>query len=195
MINKFVEHSSCKELAVFILTVSAFQAYFNDFWLVSGDFRAGYSIPSFINIYCFGRFLRLYKLSMFSFSRRKDLFIWLCFVICIVFNAVFNKAVTGRFNAFAYNNPFVIGASVYFFLFFTKLTLTSSWGNRIAASAFSVFLLHCNIHLVGAFKEINQQLYTISVGYVFLFLVAVYISSVLIDQVRILSFKLFCKKR
>lgn len=115
-LNKFVEHSSRKELAVFCVGLMLFQAYFNDFWLISPEFKAGYSILSFMNLYCIGRFLHLYKHRLFSFSKEKDLFIWLFFVCCIVLNALFNMGVTQRFYAFSYNNPLVICASAYFLL-------------------------------------------------------------------------------
>lgn len=74
-------------------------------------------------------------------------------------------------------------------LFFTKLLLSSLWINRVAASAFSVYLLHCNMHLLGTFKMVNQYLIAFSAIYILAFLIALFFFSVFIDQVRIFSFK------
>lgn len=44
----------------------------------------------------------------------------------------------------AYNYPFVIGESVFLFLFFVQLRLDSPVINLIASCAFGVFLVHTN---------------------------------------------------
>lgn len=45
-------------------------------------------------------------------------------------------------RAYAYNSPAVLLESVAFFLFFTSLGFRSVWVNRLAASAFAVYLIH-----------------------------------------------------
>lgn len=186
VLNAFIQKVDEKELRMFILMFTLFQSYF-EFWGLNAEFQRGYSFVSFLNLYCIGRYIYLYRPRIFSLPKHRDLVVWLFFVSLIVLNALCNYKIP-FISAFSYNNPLVIIASIYFFLFFSKISLDSTLINRLALSAFSVYLIHSNAYIIHYFKAVNLYLYDKSVLLVLLFLVLLFFSSIIVDQVRLYSF-------
>lgn len=94
-------------------------------------------------------------------------------------------------SPYGYLNPIVILMAIYLFLFFKKIEIQP---NRIinffSASAFSVYLFHCNIYLgdkiSGMWRDINLHFGTFtSIFIALLSFVLIYLFCTLIDQIRI----------
>lgn len=95
---------------------------------------------------------------------------------------------------FAYSNPLVILGALFLLLFFSKLKMpyvkTINW---LGASSFAVYLFHSEPTIRSHFFTPQvQYLYGANNGLaciilIFLFLLIIYLVSVLIDQLRILS--------
>lgn len=99
-----------------------------------------------------------------------------------------------RGGAFAYSNPLVIIGALYLLLFFNKLKIPYiKFVNWLGASSFAVYLFHSESTIRSQFFTPQiQYLYdaysgVACIGMIFLFLCFIYIISVLIDQLRILS--------
>lgn len=95
---------------------------------------------------------------------------------------------------FTYYNPLVIISSLCLLLYFSKLSLQSTFINWVAASCFAVFLLHSNPNIaLPYFKPLMQNIYEQYYGFTYLIvitfcLITIFIISVLIDQIRIIVF-------
>ncbi|MBR5898016.1 MAG: hypothetical protein IKZ14_00935 [Muribaculaceae bacterium] len=92
---------------------------------------------------------------------------------------------------FAYNSPFVIIASVAFFMCFTTFTLQSTAINMLSASAFAVYLLHKNPYIWGGiikrtslymWESMSLPMFTLAT---IAFVVVIYLATVAIDRIRI----------
>ncbi len=95
---------------------------------------------------------------------------------------------------YAYTNPLVIIAALYLLLFFSELKFQNKLVNWVGASCFAVFLLHSNPNLYMKFVEIVQHIYGTTNGItcislILLFLIAVFVVAILIDQIRIFIWK------
>ena len=85
-------------------------------------------------------------------------------------------------------------SAVYFLLFFSKISFDSQAINYISRSAFAVYLFHVNSKIWDGFLGSCYSLFSNSKGIkaytlVFLFLVAIYIMALVIDQIRLLCWK------
>lgn len=97
---------------------------------------------------------------------------------------IFNKV-------YAYTNPFTIIAALYLLLFFSKINIKSSRiVNMLAAGSFAVYLMHSQVDIRPLFNRSVQYLYAsfdnvTCILVLFVFLVLVYIISVVIDLPRL----------
>lgn len=91
--------------------------------------------------------------------------------------------------AFAYNSPFVVLASVGFFMIFKSITFSNKVINYCAASAFAVYLVHKNPLVWGQFKAFIESIWLQLSLPMFTFVaiaivLAVFVACVIIDQPR-----------
>lgn len=89
-------------------------------------------------------------------------------------------------------------ASLYLVLFFSKIKIHSQFINTIAVSAFAVYLFHCQSQLFHYYKMFISQWYNNSniivfLSYTILFIIAVFIASLLLDKVRIICWNALSK--
>ncbi len=91
----------------------------------------------------------------------------------------------------SYINPLVVYASLAMVLLFSKFNLGSiRWINWLSASVFAVYIIHQSPFIAKQyFKPVVCSIYNNNsgvqcIGVIFLFLVIVFIASVLIDQPR-----------
>lgn len=99
-----------------------------------------------------------------------------------------------RSLVYAYSNPLVVVGALYLLLYFSKMNMKyRKYVNLCGASSFAVYLFHGEPTIRSEFfNPPIQYLYGAYSGlscvfFIFLFLCLVYITSVLIDQLRILS--------
>ena len=97
-------------------------------------------------------------------------------------------------DLFSYINHIVILSSISILLVFSQVSLKSKMVNWVAASCFAVFLVHTNVNLcVPYYKSFINHLYNgyegiMCVGLMLLFILAVFVFSILLDQIRKLFF-------
>lgn len=145
VINKGLKLLSAHELRNIILlmtVISAFSCWYGRNMIGNN----GYSLYHFIYIYIFGYFLRVGGI---KWERHKWMMIAvLSLVLNIGITYVFDfisNSFDNRYwneNAIAYNNPFIIAASVSIFMCFSKLQLRpNKYINSFAAAAHGCYLL------------------------------------------------------
>lgn len=174
-------------------------------------FVNGYGPLSFIGLYLLSNYARTAKDSTSNISTLSNLFRFNKYYDLLIFvSTVFANTVIGLFalklnislfdKIYAYINPLVIVGALYFLLFFSKININQNrLVNWLAASSFSVYLLHSQIDIRNIFTGIINSIYNanegvVAIGNIFLFLVIVYLVSVLIDQIRILTWNLISKR-
>lgn len=96
-------------------------------------------------------------------------------------------------SPYGYLNPIIILESVALFLFFKKLDVGSvSWVNWIAASAFAVYLIHTDRSIYAYFMTACRYIeshYSLSFLYALIFMIGVFVVSVLVDKLRIIIYQ------
>lgn len=194
ILNIFIEFASRK---VFISVLIAF--FFGEFaygWAAgSPDFQDGYSTLSFVGLYLLAQFIKRHSPQLQSIGVCQNFLLYLFFTIVPV-SIYFT---TGHaFNTIAYCSPFVIAASVFFFMAFNKIKITNTVINWMACSALSIYLVHLHPLITEYFKNLMNYAYLSLGGYWYiifaiLFAICMGITCIILDKVRIALWKLSCK--
>ena len=207
ILNTFVDNSTEKTLKTILIWFYLFQSTYGILG-ASRLFLDGYGPLSFIGLYLLAQYVRKIadgkysKISintLFVFRKEVDISI---FLLCALINTLVGVLalkldINLYAKVYAYINPLNIIGALYLFLFFTKINIgRNKIINWLAASSFAVYLLHGN-QTREYFTNTIQNIYDSYNGVgcvllVFLFLVLVYISSVVIDQIRIITWNLLC---
>lgn len=207
ILNIFVENSSEETLRNVLIWFYLFQSTYGILG-ANKFFLDGYSPLSFIGLYLLAQYARKVNTENTSDSFINKLFLLrkeydiLIFIFCVIVNTVIGiiglKYDINIYSLiYAYNNPLNVIGALYLFLFFAKINIGHcSVINWLAASSFAVYLLHCN-QMREYFTNIILYVYNNFSGVgcvllIFIFLVLVYIGSVVIDQLRIISWNLIC---
>ena len=167
-------------------------------WIGGGDrfFVNGYGPLSFIGLYLLAQYVR--RLSGKEGQTPFNLPIYidlLIFFVSAFLNTILSLVMLRRMSVnhiiFAYDSPLVVIGALYLLLFFSKLRMKQNKVvNWFGASSFAVFLLHSQVDVRKLFTKVIVTLDSTfdgvsAVGAIFLFLIFVYIISVLIDQLRV----------
>ena len=186
VLNTFIEKASSKSLFAVVLlfymmqTSTGFCAHF-------GGFHAGYSAISFIGLYLLARFIRLYSHKIILLSGLYNISLYILFSTIPVLLYFITKK---DFDSISYASPFVIAATVFFFLSFNRLNFSSRLVNYMACSVFSVYLVHVHPFIWDFYREtMKKALEYLGAGEYLLFVVIASILftilCVLIDKVRL----------
>ena len=185
-------------------------------WAAGGSrfFVSGYGPLHFIGLYVTAQYIHNQLQNTSTPSLLKRLFqlpIWADFCIstfCAIMNTFFVVVgsmcygIVEPFHAlaYAYSNPLVIIGALHLLLLFSKLNMPHiKVVNWLGASSFAVYLFHCETAVRGKFFLPSiQYLYdnytgVACIGMISLFLFFIYIVSVLIDQLRILTWNKLSK--
>lgn len=211
LLNNFVENSSEKRLRNVLIAFFLFELVYG--WLTTSVpvydtsnplptlFIGGYSATSLIGLYMLARYVRLhlYDKQESVFAKKLNLSniggnIWLTlwFLIVVGDTAIWcvSKYYGLRFHALllTYTNPIVIFQSLAMFMTFKHVKLNSRFVNWAASSALSVYMLHSVFSSVP-YRRVVLFLYEKYSGiscllFMFAFLLAVAIISILLDQIR-----------
>lgn len=198
VLNAFVDQASKRQLLSVVIAFFLFQSTYGWIGGASRFFVRGYGPLSFIGLYLLAQYVRSFseqgKNTLFVFSKQLDILFY--FILCIintVFALIIVKSYPSYYNlCFAYCNPIIVMASLYLLLFFSKLKIKQSrFINWLGASCFAVYLLHSQINIRDVFNSIVVYLDAsfrgvIAICLIFLFLVLVFVVSVLADQIRII---------
>lgn len=96
----------------------------------------------------------------------------------------------------SYSNPIVVFSSLCLLIYFSRINFSSSIVNRIAASCFAAYLLHCNPNIYSLFvKSVGDMvLYNTFIELRILGIVCVwFILSILLDSLRVSLWNLTLK--
>ena len=203
ILNTFVDHSSERLHRNVLVAFLLFQFTYG--WLGGAGrfFVNGYGPLSFIGLYLLAQYIKRVsrnegKGRLFNFPKHFDLLI---FFVSAILNTLLSLAFlkSGRLvnsTVFAYISPVVVIGALYLLLFFPKFKIKYNRViNWFGASSFAVYLLHSQVDIRNVFTRVIVKLDSISdgfyeVGLIFLFLVFVYVVSVIVDQLRILLWNL-----
>ena len=210
ILNTYCNTAQEKTQRYVIVSFLLFEAVFG--WAAGGSrfFVSGYGPLHFIGLYITAQYIhnQLQAPTMPRFINRLcTMSPWLdfsFFIICAIINTCFVVSASFFFKdvstfhslGYSYNNPLVFLGALYLLLFFSKIYLPFiKVINWLGASSFAVYLFHGETTVRNSFFSPQiQYLYehytgTVCICMIFLFLLIVFAMSVLIDQIRIFTWK------
>lgn len=196
-LNSFVEHSTRQQLGGYLLAFYVVAFSLSWFHCELPMFGSGYSSVAFIGLYLLGRYVRLYPGWLAVGNKWKYLMIYLLLTVVssiVMYAAVLTGSVrvegvvSGLFMS--YISPQTVAGSLCLLLLFTKFRFQNLSVNRIAASAFAVYIIHCHTLVIPFFRKVVQWMFTEWDTFYFIvgvtaFLIIVFVGCVLVDQLRI----------
>ena len=207
-LNSFSKNVEEKTQRYVMVAFFLFEAIYG--WAAGGRrfFVNGYGPLHFIGLYITAQYIHNqlqfgttpeWIKKLFQMPKWGDLSISLLMAIAntslVILGSVYlGETETIRGLTFAYSNPLVIIGALYLLLFFSKIKMPYvKVINWLGASSFAVYMFHgqgCIRKLY--FNPQIQYLYgeysgLACIGMIFVFLCVVYLVSVLVDQLRILS--------
>lgn len=205
ILNSFVEHTTRRQLGGYLLAFYAVAFSFSWFHNELTMFVNGYSSVAFIGLYLLGRYVRLYPGWLTSWNKWKYLTVYL--LLATVSTLVMYAAVlTGSMRMesivstlfTSYIAPQTVAGSLCLLLLFTKYRFQSLSVNRVAASAFAVYIIHCHTLVIPFFQAAVRWMSVewgtfCFIGGVAAFLIMVFAGCVLADQLRIFVWKIMSK--
>ena len=197
ILNTFIENSGKKQLQIVLVSFFVFQSLYG--WIIpSVNFICdGYSTFSFIGLYLLARYIKLYPNTLMRLQIKQDLLIYALLSVTIALVAFFRASHSSTIveRLYSYASPFVILSSLYLFIAFSKLRIQNNFVNKIASSAFAVYLLHTHFAVFDPiFKEsiiyLGNSYASVQFGMIaFIILIAIFIVAVLLDQLRMMAYK------
>lgn len=139
-LNAMFEQMDRGRIRIFVLSLVLLSCYFGFFRGMSINY-SGYSLFQFIMMYCIGRYIRVFDISVKT-SRALLTYI-LCSVVCGTLMYLFYRTgSTGRaWRLTAYNDPVIVASAIALFLAFKNLRFSSRIINKFALSALAVYLV------------------------------------------------------
>ena len=169
------------------------------------EFNYGASSVSFIELYLLARYVRKYCQGICSWPMWRyagNYFLVVSLLAVVSFVLYRQEAPTEITRCLvSYVNPLIIAGAMSLVLLFARMDFSSILVNKIARSSFSVYLFHCGPIVWSLFLAECGHIYHSYSGIgmlskMLLFLLAVFVIAVIIDQIRIFfSALLFKKKR
>lgn len=209
ILNAFIDNSSKRISLLIVILMVIFSTYFGLLRRSLMEYVSGFSFVTFIMIYLIGRILYLYQGRIESHI--KPLAAWgghflgtfLLFAVVLLAAHKGHHCYLehlGRCEIFSYSNPLVILSAVSVFWLFVQKEFYSGKINKLAKSTLAILLLHSNPVSVIIYNHYFSYVYGhFNFGlYLFIMLVscvAVFFSSVLIDQIRIWGYDNYIKAR
>ena len=177
--------------------------YFGYLWRTDLNHN-GYSIENFIFLYMIGRYLN--KKNTDCQKKCKSSSLLISYFVCTLITAslgIFLLVSKGNADylfywAWRYNSPFVILGAVSLFMYFNSLAIRKKWINYIAASTFSVYLIHENLHAnMLIYNHVHDSCLGMNIDTLILYLLMisllVFVGCVIVDLVRRGLFAVFMK--
>ena len=152
ILNSFVENTRKEVFRNVLILYFLFTFTYGTISSLSA-FNGGYSTIFFIGYYLLIRYIRIHRPKFSSMPMIFDILMYLSIsvLLCLLFR--YKIPVLGNFS---YLNPLIILSSIHFSLIFTKFSYKSRTVNWLAASAFSVYLLH---GVPGIFNQLKSLFY------------------------------------
>ena len=193
ILNTFIDNSDEKWARNTVLIFVGLDVIMG-WWFNELQFNRGHSLLHFMVVYLIARYIKVFGGRLFSFNKKYDLLIYLLItllvpVVVMVCSRV-SPSIWGIYDRLLrYNSPFVMLASVYFSLYFTKLKFQLKSVNFIGASCFAVYLIHTDALIRGYVKDYCQRLFANNDIFVYsiiitLLIIGLFVVAVLVDQLR-----------
>ncbi|MBE6310376.1 MAG: acyltransferase [Bacteroidales bacterium] len=184
IINKGTSSLNQKQFILLLCGLTFINVYLGWFWGEKVN-PTGYNVMQLIYIYIIGRYIKTKAKSIYRIKCNRYIIGYLISLLLIVFSTFICKSSA----AFAYNSPFVILSSVFFFLIFASMYFHNTTINYIASSAFAVYLIHKMPPVWNDLKNIlidntngtNPFIFAI---FWILFVALIFTSSITIDKIR-----------
>ena len=197
-----------KWLCIFLLVFEVYFSFFPALAALEPGFNHGYSVLSFVVLYLIARYMKLYGISDwikrfgFVFYFILSILIGLMAYLVFIKGSSFNVNPNYFIRIYDYNNPMVIVSAICFFLGFENLKINySRFINHIAKSVLAVLLIHGSAAINPFMKQwFTTILDKYSDSWIVLSclwlagILGIFILSVLIDQIRIISYKFVVSK-
>jgi hypothetical protein len=199
ILNAFVDNCSRKQLQYFLISFYVVQTIYG-FFINIGWFSSGYSPISFMGLYLLARYMRLYPCWFTKFKKSIDISLYLLVSLITSLCSLSMVYFFGKVGTVLFQNscPLMIISSVYFFLYFTKISFQNNYVNWVSASCFAAYLVHCSpfifypyyINIIKCWfeKESIAPFLLYTSGLIAFF----FIFSILFDKVRIMVWKFLC---
>lgn len=190
VLNTFIDSCSEKQLGTYVI-IFYLLSTIGGYLMLWTDFHKGMSALSLMGIYLTGAYLRHTTLKIFSLKARYDLLFYLIGGVIIVCLNIAMLSGGIHISPYGYLNPMIILMSIFLFLFFKKIEIGyKKWINGLAASAFSIYLFHCNVligpHISSMWSRINLQFSSLlSLLFASITFVLIYAFCALVDRLRI----------
>lgn len=190
VLNAFIDSCSEKQLGTYVF-IFYLLSTIGGYLMLWTDFHEGMSALSLMGIYLTGAYLKHTTLKIFSLKATYDLLFYLVGGVIMVCLNIAMLSVGIHISPYGYLNPMIILMSVFLFLFFKKTEIGHKrWVNRFAASAFSIYLFHCNVligpHISSMWSKINLQFSPLfSLFIAFISFVIIHTFCTLVDRLRI----------
>lgn len=205
IINEYIKHSNKKQLIIQIILLFSLSTVTDFIPGIGGIFNKGCSPLSFINIYLLGRYIYIYGCNKLFVRYSWIIYIFsslLLFIGCIVI-LYYRLPQIVLFHWLYYSNPIIVVGALSFFLMFEKMKAKNNKIiNHIALSCLAVLLLHVphTAPMWSSMKSFYQlilsewnNVFMISMLWIVGVLV-IFISSIVIDQIRIVLWRSFEKQ-
>lgn len=198
VINSFIENSQRKNIEIFLLSFFIFQSLYG--WFSNGAefIKDGYSTFSFIGLYSLMRYVKKYRPQWSELSIGKDFTIYAIFSTITALGMllfIYLNIYPIYYIFFKYSSMFIIIASLFLVLGFSKLSFKNKFINKVALSSFAVYLLHFTIfpHYIS---PLIRNIYSEYNGIIMFCLIVMtliifYTTAILIDQLRIILWNIF----
>lgn len=200
ILNAFVDNCSRKQLQYFLISFYVVQTIYG-FYINIGWFSSGYSPISFMGLYLLARYMRLYPCWFTKFKKSIDISLYLLVSLITSLCSLSMVYFFGKVGTVLFQNscPLMIVSSVYFFMFFMKISFQNSFVNWVSLSCFAAYLVHCSPFIFYPYY-INLVKYWYEKEPIVLFLLYTsgliaffYILSILFDKVRIMVWQFLCR--
>lgn len=205
LLNAFIDNSSKQTHRIIILSMLVYQTIFDFVSMADLSIRNGYSTMSFILLYLIGSYIRRFggigirkmKVAILGVS----LYCIMLLPIIASYLGILDAKYAHKFLQYglAYSNPLIMGVAVCYLLFFLQFNVTSKLVNWFAISSFAAFLIHANPNVIRVFIAFVNNVYVSSsllsyVTIIIVFVICVFIGSVLVDKIRMFLWKQFWKQ-
>lgn len=193
VLNTFVNHSSKKDFQLLLLFWILFQSYFS--WLSEWyNYYNGYSIIFFCGIYLTAGYIRKYPIRWVENNAFNLFVISVLLMALLSFLSELFLGFAGR--QLRDDNPLAIIASITLVILFNKKPFFNRIINWLAASCFTVYLIHYSPFIYPHVLSVMKSLYTSYNGFIYGVLLVtgmalIYLACTLYDQFRIYMWKLF----
>lgn len=194
--NSWLSATDNRSLVRFIIVMLVVQLLGNVLLQIIGGFGSGYSVLSFIVLYCLGAYFRKHT----AYLRVSPKVLCIVYLVMAAMTGAVMSVTTANLGpsllydainrfCYVYNSPLVIAQSVTLFLLFAQMKIQSRIINYMAGSAFAVYLFHCSGLVAPIYKNLASSIYQNYSGLAYWcfiagFIVTVFAIAVLLDQPR-----------